>query len=210
MIIKKIFILFLISLFFLGDVVLANAADNVMIAPNAIGMPASRILLIRRGSEYCAVKFHPTGRTEYEMSMEYESYYQGDRTGDFNNKNVKYLKEEVYVSKPKFTFLTYIIGHAIRSGSPNIHCGSIELAWSEGLSYFSTYFYRHDQEQSFYDIQLAPTPWTDISQVNVFDSRVKWYRYDHRRKDVFIPVEKLWELKLLEMKDTSIGSGLKK
>lgn len=55
------------------------------------------------------------------------------------------------------------------------------------------YYNKHDQPQGDYGIELAPTKWTDISQVDVFDPRLIWYRYDENRKDLNIPVDKLWE-----------------
>jgi hypothetical protein len=55
------------------------------------------------------------------------------------------------------------------------------------------YFFSLSQKDGDYGIELAPTKWTDISQVNVFDPRLKWYRYDEKRKDTFIPIDQLWE-----------------
>jgi hypothetical protein len=31
--------------------------------------------------------------------------------------------------------------------------------------------------------------------VNVFDPRVKWYRYDEKRERIFIHIDRLWENK---------------
>lgn len=168
--------------------------DDVMLAPNAIGIPLGRILLIRRGNEYGAVRFTQCGteNTEYEQHAEYESYYQGDQAGNLTKETVQYHKEEVYYTKPSFA----IFGHPLRIGAKrDIRCGPIELWWSSGryCRRLAVYFNRHDQEQGdFYGIELAPTPWTDISQVNVFDSRIKWYRYNEGRRDQFIPIDKLW------------------
>jgi hypothetical protein len=44
-----------------------------------------------------------------------------------------------------------------------------------------------------YGIELAPTPWTDIKELNIKDPRIKWYKYDEKRERVFIPIDKLWE-----------------
>jgi hypothetical protein len=168
-------------------------ANDVRLVPNAIGMPVGRILLMRaKDNGYCAIKFlqNWTGRTEYEQHAEYESYYQGDQTGNLRSETVQYRKEEVYYTKPGFA----IFGHPIRIGAKrDIRCGPIELWWSAGPLLTFVYFNRHDQKQGdFYGIELAPTPWTDISQVNVSDPRVKWYRYDDGRRSENIPIDKLW------------------
>ncbi|NJD69713.1 MAG: hypothetical protein C3F12_11105 [Candidatus Methylomirabilota bacterium] len=189
-----------IAVFLLEGIMMISAdepslskADEVLIAPNSIGMPLGTILLIRESGNYGAVKFTKcwTGKTDYDQHAEYESYYQGDKTGDFGKSNVKHRKEEVYYKKPSFS----IFGHPISIGDKrDIRCGPIELWWS-GLKCVTTvYFNRHDQKQGdYYGIELAPTPWTDISQVNVFDPRIRWYKYDENRKDVSILVDRLWD-----------------
>jgi hypothetical protein len=181
--------------------VMANAdkpqlpkANEVQLAPNAVGMPVGRVLLIRKDSDYCAVRFthNWTGKTEYDQHAEYESYYQGDKTGEFGKSNVKHRKEEIYYTKPSFS----IFGHPVRIGAKlNIRCGPIELWWSAGPLLTFVAFNRSDQKQGDYGIELAPTKWSDISEVNVFDSRLKWYRYDENRKRVNIPIDRLWDNK---------------
>ena len=197
--IKKLTTLCLIILFLIegGKMIIADdltlsEANDVQIAPNAIGIPLNRILLIRSGNDYGAVKFTQcwTGKTDYDQHAEYESYYQGDKTGNFGTKNVTYRKEEVYYTKPSFS----IFGHPVRIGAKkDIRCGPIELWWSGMRCRTFVYYWRHDQREGDYGIELAPTKWTDISQVNVFDPRLKWYRYDKNRQDIIIPVDELWE-----------------
>lgn len=190
----------LIAVFLSEGIAMASAnesqlpkANDVHIGPNGIGMPLGRILLIRKGENYCAVRFtrNWTGKTDYEQHAEYESYYQGDKTGNFRSANVEYRKEEVYYTKPSFS----IFGHPIRIGAKrDIRCGPIELWWSAGPELTFVYFNRHDQEQGdYYDIELAPTKWSDIAEVNVFDPRLTWYRYDDNRQRVNIPIGRLWD-----------------
>lgn len=196
--IKKLIIIFFVGLFLVGRIDTSNANESIMpesndvqIAPNAIGMPVGRFLLIRKDNEYCAIRFTQnwTGKTKYDQHAEYESYYQGDKTGNFRNQNLKYKKEEVYYTKPSFS----IFGHPVRIGAKrDILCGPLELWWSAGPHLTFVYYNRHDQNQRDNGIELAPTPWKSITEVNVFDQRVKWYRYDERRKRVNITIDQLW------------------
>ncbi len=166
----------------------APGADEVLIGPNAIIMPIGRILLVNKELNYGAVKFIKfwTGKTEQDLYATYESYYQADATGNFSNKNVKFIKGELYDPKPS----RFIFGHPwAPRAKKEIKCGPFRLWWT-GKG--TVYFYGRYQTQGDYGIELAPTPWTDISQVNVFDPRIKWYRYDETRKDVYIPIDKLW------------------
>lgn len=170
--------------------------DEVHISEIGIIMPLGKILLVRKGSEYCAIKFTKvwsentsevgsifvaSGSDEYAI---YESSYQGDKSGDFSKSNVQFKKDKLSFPKPRG------IGRlAFSFGNKEIKCGSIKLEW---FGKGSVYFYREGQKQGDYGIELAPTKWTDITQVNVFDQRLKWYRYDEKRLRVNIPIDKLW------------------
>ncbi len=75
-------------------------------------------------------------------------------------------------------------------GDPYIECGALKLFWGGdgGVS-----FWKPGQEERDYGIELAPTEWTDISQVNNSNSRIKWYRFDKSRRSKVIPIDQLWE-----------------
>jgi len=161
--------------------------NDVHIGPNGVVMPLWRILLVRRDSEFCAVKFTKfwTEKMEEDKYATYESHYQADKTGNFLNKNVKFKKNKLSFPKPRG------IGRlAFSFGNKDIQCGSIKLWWGGGGS---VHFFSTSQAQGDHGIELAPTKWTDISEVNVFDPRLKWYRYDENRKRVNIPVDQLWD-----------------
>lgn len=171
--------------------------DEVHIAEIGIIMPLEKILLVRKGLEYGAIKFTKVwsentsevgsifvarGSDEYAI---YESYYQGDSSGDFSKSNVQFKSDKLSFPKPRG------IGRlAFSFGNKEIKCGPIKLEW---FGKGSVYFFREGQKEGDYGIELAPTKWTDITQVNVFDPRLKWYRYDDKRKRVNIPVDKLWD-----------------
>lgn len=166
-----------------------SVAEEVGIGGNAIQMPLGRILLVRKESQYCAVKFTEAwkGKTESARLANYESYYQGDGTGGFSSKNVQFTKGTL-VSRQSVLGRLYPVpfGHQ----NKEIKCGPIKLYWTMGWVYFHHLI---KEKEGDYGIELAPTKWTDISQVNVFDPRLKWYRYDGKRKDIYIPIDQLWE-----------------
>jgi hypothetical protein len=170
------------------DDIMHRGRDEVLIGPNAVVMPLGRIALVRKGSDYCAVKFTAawTGKTEEDRYATYESCYQGDGTGDFSNKNVQLGKGTLVLRRHVGP------GRGFPAGCTNfnVKCGAIKLLWG-GKG--SLHHYGSHQKDGDYGIELAPTKWTDISQVNVFDKRLKWYRYDEKRKDTYIPIDQLWE-----------------
>jgi hypothetical protein len=159
---------------------------DVEIASNAVRVPTGAILLVRKNAEYCAIKFTKfwTGSTEEDQYAAYESYYQGDKTGSFSNKNVKFKEGEL--SRPRLRGMGRL---SFSFGNTDIQCGPIHL---EGSGKGWVYFFNRNQDQGDHGIELAPTQWTEISEVNVFDPRLKWYRYDANRQDIRISVDRLW------------------
>ena len=161
--------------------------NDVHVGKTAIVMPLGKILLVRKDSKYCAVRFTEswTGKTEEDLYAKYESYYQGDKSGDFSKANVQLKKENLSFPTPRG------VGRlAFSFGNKEIECGPIRLFWS---GHGAVHFYSEGEKQGDYGIELAPTPWTDISQVNVFDPRIQWHRYDEKRERINIPIDKLWE-----------------
>jgi hypothetical protein len=161
--------------------------DDVHIGKTAIVMPLGRILLVGKNSEYCAIKFtkYWTGRTGEDHFAKYESYCQGDKSGNFIKKNVILKRGELSFPKPRG------IGRfAFSLANREIECGIARLLWSgQG----AVHFYNKKQKQGDYGIELAPTKWTDISHVDVFDPRLRWYKYDEKRRRENIPVDNLWK-----------------
>jgi hypothetical protein len=60
------------------------------------------------------------------------------------------------------------------------------------LSNPGVYFYGSQQTEGDYGIEFAPSKWTEISEINVFDSRLKWQRYDSKRQTMRINIDDLW------------------
>lgn len=164
------------------DYLIVPKEDEVMIRQHLISVPLGRILLVRNNSSYCSIKFTRIGIT----NAEYISYYQPDKTGNFSKENVEIKngklisKEPVGIGRFAFSF-----GQKL-----DIECGPLKLMWSGRRS---VYFHSSSQDKRReVGVELAPTPWTDISQVNVFDRRIKWYWYDEKRETQVVPIDKLW------------------
>lgn len=163
--------------------------EEVLITADCIMMPLGRIVLVRKDSQFCAVKFTEAwaGKTREDQYANYESYYQGDGTGDFASGNVQYRKEQLV--DRRMVGIGRLFSFPAGPRNKDIKCGPIRLDWTgEG----SIYFYAWGRKEGDYGIQLAPTKWTDISQVKVFEPRLKWYRYDEKRKRAYVPIDKLW------------------
>ena len=169
-------------------------SNDVSVGATGASVPLGRIMLVRKGTQYCAIRFNNawiegSGWKSGWERAEYESYYQGDGTGDLSKGNVQLRKGEVHLSG----------GHWIGGGhyihfwtDVDVRCAPIKLLWTyrTNLCFFSN---SQAKEMRDYGIELAPTKWRDVSQVNVFDPRLKWYRYDETRQNEFIPTDELWK-----------------
>ena len=175
----------------LGEKVVRESAapQDVLIEDNGIRMPLGVILLARKDSDYCAIKFLKiwTGKTDEDWFASYEFYCQDDGTGDFSKENVKVTRGEF--SSPR---LRGFGRFAFEFGSKtDIRCGNLRLTWSTETK---VPFYDLTKDKGFDEVELAPTIWTDVSQVNVFDPRITWYRYKGvPHKTIRIPLDKLWK-----------------
>jgi len=167
--------------------------NEVMIGGNAFAMPMGRIVLVRKNSQYCAIKFKEVweGETDHDNFTKYESYYQGDGSGDFSKDNVQFNKALLAERRqvPLIPIFPRLWSYPAGPENDQIKCGPIKLAWS---GWCTVYFNDRVWKSGDHGIELAPTKWTDISQVNVFDRRLKWYRYDEKQKNTFIPIDELW------------------
>jgi hypothetical protein len=187
-------------------------ADEVAIYHGGVVIPLDRILLVRKDDRYCALKFTRVWTEVDEERMKeyapdiakggdsadhfreiatrkyalYESYFQKGCAGDFssNSLEIRYGKASWLPLRGPFRPFIYQPGEAY------VKCCSFKLVWSyqTGVSFIPSGKYLGD-----YGIELAPTPWTNIKEVNVWDSRINWYRYDEKRERVFIPIDELWE-----------------
>ena len=165
--------------------------DEVNIGPCCIGMPLGRILLVHKDSMYCSVSFTKfwTEKDGKEKFAIYDVYYQKDGTGDFKNKKVKFSTEKASFLELRGVFYPLIW----QPGKPEIKCGPLSLAWSPWSDVCHVCFFEGADPDGDYGIELAPTPWTNITEVNVFEPRVKWYKYDEGRNYINIPIYKLWD-----------------
>jgi hypothetical protein len=151
-----------------------NGRDAI-VSTNAINIPASRFLLARRGSEYCAVRLISSRWTTDESSSTYVAYYVPQPTIRFTSPEATVNKGEVYMKQP-----LRIIGRLAAARSKRtIFCGKLRLEWS-GAPNNSGWIYL-DEEKT---LQLAPTRWTDIKVVDSLDKALKWMSYGDAKEDL--------------------------
>lgn len=185
--------------------------NEVVIHYSGVEVPLNRIVLVRKSAQYCAIIFtrcwaeideERTGKCAPNINMKgdvandnkeaalkkysiYQSFYQDDGTGNFTNKNVKIFQGTASWLPLRGPFRPFIY----QPGDAYVKCGPNKFVWQYKtfIGVITTGKFMGD-----YGFEIAPTPWTDIGEVNIHDPRIKWYRYDEKRERIYIPIDKLW------------------
>jgi hypothetical protein len=167
---------------------------NARIDCGQVTAPIGRILLIRKGKDTCAVRFTEFHRDhdakkptvfnsgDETFGAEYDWYCQEDGSHDLTKPNVKSGHRSL-VRKPLIGFFRL----AFQTGETFIKCGPFKLWWW----YPSFVSFYGGPEQGDYGVEITPTRRKDIKGVNTLETRLKWYRYDERRKAIYVPLDEL-------------------
>jgi hypothetical protein len=156
-----------------------------------VSAPAGKFLLIRRDASVCAIRFidyqrgndakAPTLFSSGEESFyaKYECFCQGDGGGGFGDATIGELSKRPLWGIGRLAF---------QRGETNVRCGRFKLPWSYPTR---VSFQPYGSKLGDHGIELAPTRWTDIKDVNVNDNRLQWFHYDEGRKVTLIRSEDL-------------------
>ncbi|GAB6270155.1 MAG: hypothetical protein STSR0002_28990 [Smithella sp.] len=162
--------------------------DDVRIVFSGAYMPIGRFLLIRKKDEVCALKFtrfwNEKQGKEQEKYAAYISYYQNDGSGNLLSQNVKIIEGKAS-NLPLRGWSRLFFW---QPGISYVKCGPLKFVWNY---YGAVVAFEKGDSPGDHGFEFAPTPWENITEVNVSDKRIKWYRYDKDRRDIDIPIDKL-------------------
>lgn len=165
------------------------ASNDVRIRPHDIAIPLGYIFLIKKDNSILgAVRFKEswTGWVEDHVYTSYESWYQPDGSGNFSKENVEHIKKTAWIWGWGHRKYLFNFDNAV------VHCGPIKLPWAfKGL----VDFFPIDPMAPYTVkccVDLAPTKWTEIKDVNAQDASLKWYTYEKDRPIMDIHIDELW------------------
>lgn len=188
--------------------------DEVGFYFRGISLPLNRIILIRKDKRYCALKFvsawiemdeerlklraddikkggiiAETAREAAEKKYAaYKSYYHKDGIPVFTSEGIQQKEGTASLLPLRGPFRPFVY----QPGNGCVECGEFKLLWAY-KTFVSFIPLGKSSSMRDYGIELAPTPWTEIKEINIKDPRIRWYRYDETRKKTFISIDKLWE-----------------
>ena len=173
-----------------------STATAIRISSFGVKMTRGHFLLARKGHDLCAFRFTnfyiaPDPERESGRMPFYYADYELYRS---HSGAIKFGGDGMEARRITLGMNPFLGGHGVMRPDPGptqIHCGAARLRWEYPT--FVRMGATLDPKQSDPDVQLAPTAWTDIRQVDAADARVKWYRYDPTRVPVEISIEELWK-----------------
>lgn len=168
---------------------------NARIDHGAVTAPTGKLLLARRGNVICAIRFTEFHRAhdakpgtvfhsgDETLSAHYDWACQPDGSNDLKKKNTLGGSGKL-VSKP----LVGIGRLAFQTGNEEIKCGPFKLFW-----YFPTFvaFSPTLGNCSGSEVELSPTKWVSVEQIDFSLPSLKWYRCDSQRRSVYVPIDEL-------------------
>jgi len=171
---------------------LIKEPDVAIIQGTNIAAPVGRFLLIRKGTEVCALSFRDFQRgeppllhrwfgasdDEEALTAKYDWYFQSDGGGSFVTGTIS--------SGTGTVSRGFVIGVAKLSFETRdllVHCGSFDLNWDfpDFVAFFSGSW---PKDQGF---EIAVSNWRKISDIRANDPSLTWYRFGHANWPQKIP-----------------------
>jgi hypothetical protein len=141
---------------------------DAFVKENAVNIPVGTILLARQKNQYCAVQFTSASWSKEETHASYKSWFIGDPTRSSKDRKVKPREDQVYQKEP-----LSIVGRVAAARSQDkVFCKKLTLKWS-GAQQQTAWIY-FDEGKT---LELAPTTWQDIGEVNVQAATLRWFKY---------------------------------
>ncbi len=161
--------------------------DGVGIVSICIVMPVDRVLLISRDNFMGAVKFLQNEERPDGTYSKYE-YFEYEKSG-FR----KVREGEVSLKKPSSGKGIFFHQSPNKLAGPPLKLRDFSLfAEAAGVDHATVYF-SNARNKPDLKVRMAPTPWKDISEVNLTDPRIRWFAYDDKEKRKVVPIDKIWD-----------------
>jgi hypothetical protein len=172
-----------------ADSRMEDLATRFIIHGGTIKMPIGAFLLVRKKTDIGAIRLisiDPTS-TEWLGKSVYESYFQSNASGSFSSGNVVTKTGELNLQESKG------LGRGVYIYKPGPYRASIGK-WS--FSFFGPSLMGMSDHSSWtgdfgdHGFEFAPTSACNLSEVNVHDNRLRWFRYD-RNANVILTLSEL-------------------
>ena len=174
----------LFSLHSLHGQAVPSPIDQFVVGPGEVLLPKGVFLLVRKGHEIGAIRFTSIERGcgVATGKARYESYFQADGSDSFRSSNVRKR-----TGNNELRPLKGIGELSFQTGNDKVHVGHwLFLSSSPGA--VSMWPYRGSHKD--YGYEFAPTSARDVAEIDAFDKRLHWYRFDDNSR-IEVPIADL-------------------
>ena len=151
-----------------------------------------RIVLMRRGSDFCAIRFTGFRRDDNEpeglfyvpgpsLYAEYDWYDLAASSAGSGHRKV---------SRTPGWGIPFFF--PLGTGTYYVKCGSMEPWWGYPTAVL---FHETNEVTRDFGIELAPTGWRDVSEIDLAHPALRWYRVNEKRKPYLLPLDALPQAK---------------
>lgn len=160
---------------------------GVEIVSTCIVMPVGRVLLISRNNFLGAVKFLQNEERSDGTYSKYEYF-------EYEKDKFKKVREGEVSLKTTSSGKGIFFHHGPNElAGPPLKLRDFSLFAHAGGKDHSTIYFANAQNKPDVKVRMAPTPWKDISEVNLRDPRIRWFAYSDKESRKVIPIDKIWD-----------------
>ena len=170
------------------------ARDHAYVTPLSVSAPLGSLVLVKYKDAFCAIRFTEFHRGGDEKSAtifnsgEETLFATAEQTRIEKNK----CKWRVLERKTIPLVRGPVVGlgrFGLAKGNIGLRCGDAPLEWTYPNNVSLGSYTQAPSERAA--LEVAPTLWSDVSQIDLADARLRWYRYDEGRGNLTIEISDL-------------------
>jgi hypothetical protein len=170
------------------------ARDHAYVTPLSVSAPLGRLVLIRYRDTLCAIRFNDFHRGSDEKPP--TKFNSGEETRFATAEQLRLVRSEATWRILDRKTVNLVSGPVVglgrvgfQKGRINLHCGSAKFEWTYPNNVSLGSYTQPTTKRVL--VEIAPTAWTEVSEIDLSNEKLRWYRYDEGRKDTLIPIEEL-------------------
>jgi hypothetical protein len=169
------------------------ARDHAYVTPLSVSSPLNSLLLVRYAGTLCAIRFRAFHGGDEKAPTAFNS---GDETLFATAEQIRLVQSEttwrIFERKRLDLVSGPVVGlgrFGFQKGRIGLHCGNAKLEWTYPNNVSLGSYTQPTAKRVL--VEIAPTAWSEVSQINLNDKKLHWYRYDEGRKDTLVSIEEL-------------------
>jgi hypothetical protein len=170
------------------------ARDNAYVTALSVSAPLGRLLLTRNNGSLCVIRFTEFHRDHDEKPATLLS--SGEETLHATAEQVQIDSGHVIAPSREVKTVSLRRGPVVglgrlgfEKGSIGLGCVHASLEWTYPTNVSLGSYTQLPAKRK--TVEIAPSAWSEISQIDLNDPRLHWYSYDETRHDLIVRIDEL-------------------